>query len=80
MTKFEQFIKQLEKKKEFKVPKESQEFAEIRGEYDRYVKEGFLKSPKTVTTSNVKYLVYKASKKAEKYFKNEKRKTDKGSD
>lgn len=83
MAKFENFIKQLEKKGKFKLPKptiENEDFAEIKAEYDDYVKQGYLKSPNTVTEFNITYLVYKATKKAEKYFKNKKKKLDKNKD
>ncbi len=76
MTKFEQFIKQLEKKKEFKVPNiDSDDFKEIKKEYEEYIKQGFLKQPKKRIEKDVEYLVYKATKRAEKYFKQSKKKS-----
>lgn len=71
--KFEKMIEALEKKKEFKIPS-SQADNDIDKQYQELKKQGYLSKPKKEIIEGVEYLVYKRTKKAEKYFKNSKKK------
>lgn len=73
MSKFRNFIAMLEKKKQFKLPVSLID-TEVHKDYEKLVKEGFLKQPVRVTTDSIEYLVYNRTKKAEAYFKQSKKK------
>ena len=70
--KFEKMIEALEKKKEFKIPF-SQVDSDIDKQYQKLRKEGWLSKPKKEIIEGIEYLVYKRTKKAEKYFQNSKK-------
>lgn len=74
--KFDKMIEALEKKKEFTIPV-IHENSEIDKQYQKLVKNGFLKQPKKEFIQGVEYLVYKRTKKAEKYFQKSAKKKDK---
>ena len=61
------------KKKEFKIPS-SQVDSDIDKQYQQLKKEGWLCKPKKEIIEGIEYLVYKRTKKAEKYFQNSKKK------
>ena len=71
--KFEKMIEALEKKKEFKIPS-SQADSDVDKQYQKLRKEGWLSKPKKEIIEGIEYLVYKRTKKAERYFQNSKKK------